>query len=210
MSGSDMKTNNKNDSVQALNRLVPWGCRTTTHLKCIDHLQTADPITPLLITSDSRYVVDGLTKHLTTWEDTGWFGIQNLSLFQAAAYHLRRRAAPTVFKWTKGHDNNEGNDGADMLASEGARKPTDDHIDLTIPGSFHLPGAKLTAISQALAYRGILNTRSLKYSRSALMHLDILRHAIGESTQRWETDATIWERLRHPDIRKPIQNFLYL
>ena len=97
-----------------------------------------------------------------------------------------------------------------MLASEGARKPTDDHTDLTIPDSFHLPGAKLTAISQALAYRGILNTRSLKYSRSALMHLDILRHAIAESTQRWETDATIWERLRHPDIRKPIQNFLYL
>lgn len=29
------------------------------------------------------------------------------------------------------------------------------------------------------------------------------------ATQHWETDATIWERLRHPDIRKPVQNFFY-
>jgi hypothetical protein len=41
------------------------------------------------------------------------------------------------------------------------------------------------------------------------MNLDIVRHAIAEMNGNLESDATIWLKLRHPDIRKPIQNFLY-
>ena len=34
-------------------------------------LQSVPPITPLEIISDSRYVINGLTKHLASWEDAG-------------------------------------------------------------------------------------------------------------------------------------------
>jgi hypothetical protein len=32
---------------------------------------------PLIIKTDSRYVIDGLTIHLKKWEDRGWIGIKN-------------------------------------------------------------------------------------------------------------------------------------
>ena len=172
-------------------------------------LQSVSPLNPLEIISDSRYVIDGLTKHLTSWEDTGWIGIQNQRLFQTAAYHLRRRAAPTTFKWTKGHNQNEGNEGADELANDGANKLHDDGIDQTIPDTFLLQGARLAKITQALAYRYIIDSLTHQYNRQALMNLDIARHAIANAYGNLETDAAIWHKTRHPDIRKPIQNFLF-
>ena len=172
-------------------------------------LQSVPPVTPLEIISDSRYVINSLTKHLTSWEDTGWINIQNKELFQTAAYHLRRRAAPTFFKWTKGHNQDEGNKGADKLANEGANKLTNDEIDLFIPGPFNLQGAKLAKITQPLAYRHITNLHDHHYNRSALMNLDIARHVIAHMNSNLETDSIIWLKLRHPDIHKPIQNLLF-
>lgn len=58
-------------------------------------LQTVNPTAPLTIVTDSRYSIDRLTKHLGNWEDQGWSNISNADWFKAAAYHLRRRAAPT-------------------------------------------------------------------------------------------------------------------
>ena len=58
---------------------------------------------PLEIHSDSKYVIDGLTTHLSHWENIGWINVQNATLFQKAAYLLRRRTATTHLKWVKGH-----------------------------------------------------------------------------------------------------------
>ena len=41
------------------------------------------------------------------------------------------------------------------------------------------------------------------------MNLDITRHAIKELTGHLETNSTIWKNIRHSDIRRPIQLFLY-
>jgi len=40
---------------------------------------------PLLIKSDSEYVIEGLTKNLSRWEDKGWIGVSNNALFKATA-----------------------------------------------------------------------------------------------------------------------------
>ena len=37
---------------------------------------------PLLIKTDSRYVIEGLTTHLKKWEDQGWIGIKNKEWFR--------------------------------------------------------------------------------------------------------------------------------
>jgi len=36
----------------------------------------------LKIITDSRYMIEGLTKHLPEWEDRGWIGIMNADLFK--------------------------------------------------------------------------------------------------------------------------------
>ena len=119
-------------------------------------LQLADLLTPLLCITDSRYVLDGLTDHLQSWEDRGWINVSNKEWFQAAAYHLRRRPAPTYFKWVKGHNQTYGNEEADRLAHEGSLKPTPDNIDLTVPNNFALPGMKLLSLISKSPFLGQL------------------------------------------------------
>jgi len=114
---------------------------------------------PLQIISDLKYTIDGLTSHLHSWENQGWIEIKNADFFKRAAYLLRRRTAPTYFKWVKGHDGNDGNEQSDRLAKEGAINPTPDVLDLSVLDNFNVQGAKLRSLTQALAYRGIRNSR---------------------------------------------------
>ena len=37
---------------------------------------------PLVIKMDSKYVINGLTKHLKEWESIGWIGIKNAKFFK--------------------------------------------------------------------------------------------------------------------------------
>lgn len=36
------------------------------------------PIAPMYVVRESKYVVDGLTKHLPMWERRGWLGVANV------------------------------------------------------------------------------------------------------------------------------------
>jgi len=75
---------------------------------------------------------------------------------------LKQRTATTSFQWVKGHSGAEGNEESDKLAKEGALDPEPDHIDLAIPVKFDLQGAKLAAITQAIAYKGINSQKAAK------------------------------------------------
>jgi hypothetical protein len=46
------------------------------------------PYQPLKIITDSKYVIDGLTTYLHTWEDDGWIGIKNAPFFKKSAHLL--------------------------------------------------------------------------------------------------------------------------
>jgi hypothetical protein len=41
-----------------------------------------------MFVSDSKYIIEGPTKHLSNWEDLGWIGITNAIYLKATAYHL--------------------------------------------------------------------------------------------------------------------------
>ena len=164
---------------------------------------------PLKIHTDSQYVIDGLTTHLKDWEDNGWIGIKNAPLFKKAAYLLKRRSAPTLLKWVKGHSGIEGNEGSDQLAKEGAEKEAPDELNLEIPKEFDLQGAKLATLTQAIAYKGILEKKGPYIRPATSNNLETARLAIAEYTQKLETDETIWHGLQKPTIRIKIRQFLY-
>ncbi|KAG2144793.1 RnaseH-domain-containing protein [Suillus cothurnatus] len=161
------------------------------------------------IITDSKYTINGLTTHLKNWEDIGWIGIENATLFQATAYHLRRRSAPTIFQWTKGHDGHTGNEQADRLALIGALREDTDTIDTYVPRNFDIQGAKLTKITQKLAYKAIMNKTHLEYKKITLSLLDVSRFAIQTISSSLETDAAIWRSCRSKDISKNVQTFIY-
>ena len=164
---------------------------------------------PLKIVTDSKYAIDGLTTHLGCWEDQGWINIENAPLFKKAAFLLKKRTAKTSFQWVKGHSGDQGNEGSNELAKKGATKEDPDEVDLSIPVDFNLQGAKLAAITQKRAYRGICD-RIKKCTRKATeRNLQCTRAALKEYSGDDETEGSIWTEIHNPAIRTKVQQFLY-
>lgn len=77
----------------------------------------------IILSTDSRYVMDGLTKWLAGWQRNGWRTaakqpVKNADLWReliaAAAPHRIR------WEWVKGHAGHPENERADKLASDAA------------------------------------------------------------------------------------------
>ncbi|HEX6973387.1 MAG TPA: RNase H family protein, partial [Vicinamibacterales bacterium] len=75
------------------------------------------------LSTDSRYVMDGLTKWLRNWQRNGWRTsdkkpVKNADLWQ----RLIDAAAPHRIEWiwVKGHAGHPDNERADRLASDAA------------------------------------------------------------------------------------------
>jgi len=172
-------------------------------------LNATPPYQPLKIITDSEYVIDGLTNHLENWENDGWISIKNSTLFKKAAHLLRIRSARTIFQWTKGHNGNRGNEESDCLAKRGAKKNIPDRLDMEIPEEFDIQGAKLATLTQAKAYRGILERKKIEPRNTTRNNIQLTREAINQTLGTRETEATIWRNLRKPIIKPIIQQFLY-
>jgi len=164
---------------------------------------------PLQIISDSKYTIDSLTSHLHSWENQGWIKIKNADFFKRAAYLLRHRTAPTYFKWVKGHDRNDGNEQSDRLAKEGAINPTPDVLDLSVLDNFNIQGAKLRLLTQALAYRGICNSRPPHPQPLSVCNTQRAREAILHYSGIDKTNAAIWASIWKKPIHPKISQFLF-
>ena len=58
---------------------------------------------PLRICSDSRFAIEGLTKHARDWEAKNWMGISHRPLFRCATAWLRVRTAKTTGEGPRRH-----------------------------------------------------------------------------------------------------------
>ena len=175
----------------------------------IQAISAIPPFRPLTILSDSKHAIDGLTDHLSTWENIGWIGIKNANLFKRAAYLLKSRTVTTHFKWIKGHNGDQGNEECDQLAKEGADKPLPDPLILDVPVTFDLQGAKLSALNQATAYRGIMERHPHPSRATTSENLQTTREAIHAYNGLLETDETIWLGMQRHTIRTRVKQFLY-
>ena len=108
MSGAEpLTTNNRMElmaAIEALNALKK-PCRVT-------------------LSTDSRYVMDGLTKWIHGWRRNGWLTadrkpVKNAELWQALIEAAARHRVE--WKWVKGHAGHPDNERADKLASDAAR-----------------------------------------------------------------------------------------
>jgi ribonuclease HI len=75
--------------------------------------------------TDSRYVMDGITKWLANWKRNGWRTsdkkpVKNEDLWR----RLESATAPHAvrWRWIKGHAGHPENERADALAREGAQR----------------------------------------------------------------------------------------
>ena len=107
LAGSDpATTNNRMELTAAIEALkaLKRPCRVTLH-------------------TDSRYVIDGITKWVFGWQKNGWKNaakkpVLNDDLWRELVAAVRPHKVEWV--WVKGHDGHPENERADKLASDAA------------------------------------------------------------------------------------------
>ena len=72
--------------------------------------------------TDSKYVLDGVTKWMDSWKSRGWKTaakkpVKNLELWQRLDDAVKKHKVDWI--WVKGHSGDEGNEMADQLANQG-------------------------------------------------------------------------------------------
>lgn len=119
---------------------VKGGSPSTTNnrmelMAAIAGLESLKSASSVLLKSDSRYVVDGATKWLSSWKRRGWKlktggHVKNADLWQ------RLDAAATVhavtFEWVRGHAGVAGNERADKLSGQMARQASSNKASIMI------------------------------------------------------------------------------
>ncbi len=90
----------------------------------IEALKTLKKSTEIIIYTDSKYVMDGITKWIISWKKNGWKGankkpIKNLDLWQELDLEVAKHRIKWL--WVKGHNGNHFNEIADHLATSAAR-----------------------------------------------------------------------------------------
>lgn len=85
---------------------------------------------PIIIYSDSQYVVNGFHDWMPKWKKMGWRRgkkpIANLHLWKeldSVAQEYLNAKAEVKFVWVRGHSGNQGNEQADELASNATGIP---------------------------------------------------------------------------------------
>ena len=73
--------------------------------------------------TDSRYVIDGITKWIHGWQKNGWKNSQKKPVLNAdlwLALLEAKRPHKVTWHWVKGHSGHPENERADVLASNAA------------------------------------------------------------------------------------------
>ncbi|MCK5640588.1 MAG: ribonuclease HI, partial [Gammaproteobacteria bacterium] len=85
-------------------------------------LESLSRACPINLTTDSRYVMDGLTKWLPNWKRNGWKTankkpVKNVDLWQRLDKAIQ--AHQVEWNWVRGHTGHPENERADALANQG-------------------------------------------------------------------------------------------
>ncbi|KAI0653758.1 hypothetical protein C8Q70DRAFT_927104 [Cubamyces menziesii] len=164
------------------------------------------------VVSDSKYVVNGLTKWLHRWEQIGWIGVQNAGIIKRVVAYLRSRSAPTTFRWVKGHTDVEGNEGADELAAAGAELERP-YMPMALPPptEYLRNGTELADLTQKLAYAGIRRVKDRKTEKRKKT-AGMISQAL-EAVQQYDgnknTKVALWKAIRRSEIDKRVRDFIW-
>ena len=88
----------------------------------IEALNALKSASHVILHTDSKYVMQGITDWMLNWKKRGWKTaarkpVKNQDLWQALDEAVQRHTID--WRWVKGHDGNPGNEIADELANKG-------------------------------------------------------------------------------------------
>ncbi|MDF1822791.1 MAG: ribonuclease HI [Alcanivoracaceae bacterium] len=91
-------------------------------MAAIEGLRALTRTCEVVLTTDSEYVMKGITEWMAGWKKRQWKTaarkpVKNADLWQALEKQVARHSVQ--WRWVKGHSGHEGNERADQLANQG-------------------------------------------------------------------------------------------
>ncbi|KAJ7582306.1 hypothetical protein C8J56DRAFT_895093 [Mycena floridula] len=207
----------KDCPTKSLTIRIPMQLPQTRHNALLVGILTAIQITPpnvrLAIHTDSKTIARSLSSKLETWEDKGFVGMENRIILQAIAARIRGRIARTEIIIDDGSPQTLYLSDAYKLANEATLKHTTDKVDWSTPEETRRPGVKVTALTQAIANKAIieLKTRSKEMDRKTTKkNLIIIKRDLTRPNGFTPTSKDIWLAIRREAFSRRIKNFMYL
>lgn len=168
------------------------------------------PFHTLHIVTPSEYVLKGLTTNLASWEETGWAGIRCAENLTRVVALLRKRSAPTTIRYAKGNAGTEGCDEARSLAKGGISMEWTALPELEESASKYLPrGAKLSAMTQSLAYKKIRERQGSGVRRRTEIITDRICATLEADLNLHPQKPGIWKAIRSKDVPRRIRDFFW-
>ncbi len=91
-------------------------------MAAIKGLQAITRPAKIILTTDSKYVMQGITEWIVNWKKRGWKTankkpVKNVDLWQSLDNEIQQH--DIEWKWVKGHSGHRENEIADQLANKG-------------------------------------------------------------------------------------------
>ena len=93
-------------------------------IRALEFFRDTDQREPIRLFTDSKYVIDGITKWIKGWKRKGWKKSSGAPVLNKDLWETMDRLNHPAVQWThvKGHSGEEGNERADAIANSFARK----------------------------------------------------------------------------------------
>ncbi|OSC98504.1 hypothetical protein PYCCODRAFT_1447396 [Trametes coccinea BRFM310] len=153
-----------------------------------------------------------VTTRRQKYEDEGFINQRNGELTRAIIAATLARPTHTAFRWVKGHNGDPANEAADALAGKGAEKDRADEVDIEAKPELVLTGAKLSKISQRLAYRAIRQRKDKDVSIRAKTAQRVTRilDDLEDDYTIQVTEAQLWKSLRKDSVLREARQWLWM
>ncbi|KAE9392444.1 hypothetical protein BT96DRAFT_830619, partial [Gymnopus androsaceus JB14] len=174
--------------------------------------ETLDPRLSLCIETRSKYL-HSILKEPSKLDDGGFFNTRNASALQSTIASLRARRTPTLISLSKGEDNYRNGKGARDQANVAARKDRANYVNVSPQPMLQVTGAKLTTLTQGLAYKIIKDIQTKKNEmvrRRTEGNLNRIKDSIQDRFDYIPTSESIWKAIRHKDLEKKTRDFMWI
>lgn len=155
----------------------------------------------LHIISNSKYAIEGLTKHRKRWENRNWIDMQHGEVFKCISEWISWHTGRMTLAWVKGYSGIQGNKEADKLAGQGANsKNQDTDFKLEGPQKLKNLGAMIAKMEQKNFYQAINKKKAIPARSHTIQNLETIKTCSKETFDYAPTTDKIWMAMKNKDL----------
>ncbi|KAH9926056.1 uncharacterized protein B0H18DRAFT_876724, partial [Fomitopsis serialis] len=163
---------------------------------------------PLHFISRSTELAEALTSKLIPCEDRGWIEVDGATYTRALVNQLRQRCAVTTFRTPQNERERQTLAAALKHAVHSFERNPPRTVPPKVDKPFDLTGAKVSSLTQSLAYKGIRQSHVNTERRTTRRNVAEIQ-AFLKLRNVSVPEAMLWKELRHGDIRHAVTDFLW-